>query len=208
MSRNPSGISFVGAAGAGRAGARQGSLMGAIFNVFPLILIPVLIYSIWAYAGGDGYRVRAHLEQRMFCIPMAASAEQVPVTIDDPCTDAVEGEGLATPQRQTGSQADEQTPTREQPVRWLVTFGDLMVLLALLLLFIELVKSTATGTPAIFNHALSMLVFIICLIQFLLHPAFATSSFFTIMTMSLLDVLAGVVVTIISARRDVEFAGQ
>ena len=32
--------------------------------------------------------------------------------------------------------------------------------------------------------------------------------FFIIMTMSLLDVLAGVVVTIISARRDVEFAGQ
>jgi hypothetical protein len=32
--------------------------------------------------------------------------------------------------------------------------------------------------------------------------------FFVIMFTALLDVLAGVVVTIISARRDVEFAGQ
>jgi hypothetical protein len=50
------------------------------------------------------------------------------------------------------------------------------------------------------------LVFIICLVEFLLHPAFATSVFFLIMIMSLLDVLAGVVVTIVSARRDVDFA--
>ena len=83
-----------------------------------------------------------------------------------------------------------------------------VVLLALILLFIELLKSTSTGTAAIFNHALSMLVFIICLVEFLLHPAFATSTFFVILVMALLDVLAGVVVTIISARRDVEFAGQ
>ena len=39
-------------------------------------------------------------------------------------------------------------------------------------------------------------------------PAFATTPFFLILVMTLLDVLAGVVVTIISARRDVEFAGQ
>ena len=91
---------------------------------------------------------------------------------------------------------------------WTIAFGDVLVLLALILLFVELLKSTSTGTAAIFNHALSMLVFIICLVEFLLHPAFATSVFFVILVMALLDVLAGVVVTIISARRDVEFAGQ
>ncbi|MGB2074778.1 MAG: hypothetical protein ACPHYE_06095, partial [Henriciella sp.] len=36
----------------------------------------------------------------------------------------------------------------------------------------------------------------------LLHPNFATSVFFLITIMALLDVLAGVVVTIIAARRD------
>jgi len=35
-----------------------------------------------------------------------------------------------------------------------------------------------------------------------MHPNFATSAFFIIMVMTLLDVLAGVVVTIVSARRD------
>lgn len=90
-------------------------------------------------------------------------------------------------------------------VFWVVTWGDILLLLALVLLFVELLKSTATGASAIFNHALSMIVFIACLIAFLLHPAFATSVFFIIMVMSLLDVLAGVIVTIVSARRDVEF---
>ena len=42
----------------------------------------------------------------------------------------------------------------------------------------------------------------LCLIAFLLHANFATSVFFIITIMSLLDVLAGVVVTIVSARRD------
>jgi hypothetical protein len=150
--------------------------MGAIFNVFPLILIPVIVYNIWAIAsGGDGTsaevgaQILAHLQNRenpFLNVTMASGAQ------------------------------------------WVMTFGDVMVLLSILLLFVELLKSTSTGTAAIFNHALSMLVFIICLVEFLLHPAFATSVFFIIMVMALLDVLAGVVVTIISARRDVEFAGQ
>jgi hypothetical protein len=150
--------------------------MGAIFNVFPLILIPVIIYNIWAFANagsGDAAQVAAnilaHLQNR-----------------EEPFLNMTMASGA----------------------QWVMTFGDIMVLLAILLLFIELLKSTSTGTAAIFNHALSMLVFIICLVEFLLHPAFATSVFFIIMIMSLLDVLAGVVVTIISARRDVEFAGQ
>ena len=148
--------------------------MGAIFNVFPLILIPVLTYNIWAFGAtaannGNGEAVRLQLYDRehpFISVPMASGVE------------------------------------------WIVTLGDVLIILSLLLLFIELLKSTSTGTAAIFNHALSMLVFIICLVEFLLHPAFATSVFFVILIMALLDVLAGVVVTIISARRDVEFAGQ
>jgi hypothetical protein len=94
-----------------------------------------------------------------------------------------------------------------QVVQWSVSTGDFLVFLAMVLLFVELIKSTSTGTAAIFNHALSMVVFIVCLVEFLLHPAFATTTFFLIMVTALLDVLAGVVVTIISARRDVDFGG-
>ncbi len=154
----------------GRPVRNEGSPMGAIFNVFPLILIPVLIYNIWAFAataaGATASAVRDQMNGKLLSMPMASGVE------------------------------------------WVVTNGEAMVLVALVLLFIELLKSTSTGTAAIFNHALSMLVFIICLVEFLLHPAFATTVFFMIMIMALLDVLAGVVVTIVSARRDVEFAGQ
>jgi hypothetical protein len=55
---------------------------------------------------------------------------------------------------------------------------------------------------AIINHALSMALFIICLVELLLASAFATSTFFLITLMVLLDVLAGFIVTIVSARRD------
>ena len=69
-------------------------------------------------------------------------------------------------------------------------------------------KSAGTRRIAILNHSLSMGLFVICLIEFLIFPAFATSTFFLVGLMVLLDVLAGFVVTIIAARRDVDFHPQ
>ncbi len=85
---------------------------------------------------------------------------------------------------------------------WVVTPGDILTLIGLVLLFVELIKSTHTGSAAIINHGLSLILFIVCLIEFLLLKSFATSVFFAIMMMTLLDTLAGVIVTITSARRD------
>jgi hypothetical protein len=162
----------------GRRRQPQGDPMGAIFNVFPLILVPMLIYILMAFGSGIGdttdAQFRAELASVWFSIPMASREEINGV---------------------------------QEVVQWQVSTGDFLVFLAMVLLFIELIKSTSTGTAAIFNHALSMVVFIVCLVAFLLHPAFATTTFFLIMVTALLDVLAGVVVTIISARRDVEFGG-
>jgi hypothetical protein len=90
--------------------------------------------------------------------------------------------------------------------RWSVTVGDLILLLALGMLFVELLKSTTSQRAAIVNHALSMILFVVCLVEFLLLPGFATSVFFLIMAMVLLDVLAGFIVTIIAARKDFEFS--
>lgn len=86
---------------------------------------------------------------------------------------------------------------------WQIAWGDVLVIISLFLLFAELLKSTGSGSMEIFNHALSMFVFIICLVEFLLIEGFASSTFFVIMLMTLLDVLAGVIVTINSARRDI-----
>lgn len=88
---------------------------------------------------------------------------------------------------------------------WQVAISDMILAASLIVLFIELLKSTTSRKIAIINHALSMLLFIICLVEFLLAPAFATSTFFLLTLMVLLDVLAGFIVTIVSARRDVDF---
>ena len=85
---------------------------------------------------------------------------------------------------------------------WEITPGAVLIALSLLLLFFELLKSTGTGHAAVMNHAFSMLIFIVCLVEFLLFGAFATSIFFLIMLMTLLDVMAGFIVTISAARRD------
>ena len=90
---------------------------------------------------------------------------------------------------------------------WNVGTGDLILFLALILLFFELLKSTSSQKVAIVNHALSMILFVFCLVAFLLFPGFATSTFFLILTMVMLDVLAGFIVTIISARKDMDFGG-
>ena len=89
---------------------------------------------------------------------------------------------------------------------WAVSLGDLLLAASLVVLFVELLKSTTSGKTAIINHSLSMILFIVCLVEFLLFEAFATSTFFLITLMVLLDVLAGFIVTIVSARRDIDFA--
>ncbi len=88
--------------------------------------------------------------------------------------------------------------------RWQVSFGDLLVFVSLVILFVELLKSTTSRRVAIVNHSLSMVLFIACLVEFLLFRAFQASSFFILTAMVLLDVLAGFIVTIASARRDVD----
>jgi hypothetical protein len=90
---------------------------------------------------------------------------------------------------------------------WNVGVGDMILFLSLILLFFELLKSTSSQKVAIVNHALSMILFVICLVEFLLIKGFATSTFFLIVTMVMLDVLAGFIVTIISARKDLDFGG-
>lgn len=85
---------------------------------------------------------------------------------------------------------------------WSITVGDLILFFALFLLFLELVNSTRTGATTIVNHALSMLVLLIALVEFIVLPAFGTSTFFALVLLALFDVVAGFTVTITAARRD------
>ncbi|MEP3655271.1 MAG: hypothetical protein ABJO36_10280 [Litorimonas sp.] len=133
------------------------------FTVFPLMIIPVVIYNILALGGAtlstvDSMRLR--LDTDVFAVPMTSG------------------------------------------VTWHITPGHALISGALLMLFFELIKSTGIGRAAVMNHAFSLILFIVCLVEFLLLPAFATSVFFLIMVMTLLDVMAGFMVTIAAARRD------
>ena len=96
--------------------------------------------------------------------------------------------------------------TMTSGAQWTIGAGDMILFVGLILLFFELVKSTSSQRAAIINHALSMILFIAVLIEFLLLPGFATSTFFLIVTMVLLDVLAGFIVTIIASRKDLDLA--
>ena len=87
-------------------------------------------------------------------------------------------------------------------VTWTFTLGDMMVTGTLFLLFIEILKATRTSGNSLVDHALSTIVFIICIIEFLVVPEAATSLFFFITLITLIDVIAGFSVTIRAARRD------
>jgi len=85
---------------------------------------------------------------------------------------------------------------------WRFTWGDFVILVTLVLLFIELVKATYTATSSLVDHGLSMLVFIACLVEFLLAPQAAHSVFFLVMVAAGIDVVAGFTIGIRVAQRD------
>ena len=91
-------------------------------------------------------------------------------------------------------------------VAWSLTAGDLMLVLGLVCLFFEIIKSTNTGRTSVLEHMLSTLVFVVFLVEFILAGAAASSVFFLLMVMSLFDVVAGFTVSITAAGRDVTMA--
>lgn len=92
--------------------------------------------------------------------------------------------------------------------RWIFSAGDLIILITMIMLFIELLKSTYTSAVSLIDHGLSMLVFVACLVEFLLVPQAATSVFFFIMIACLIDVVAGYSIGIRTARRDLNIGSD
>ncbi len=91
---------------------------------------------------------------------------------------------------------------------WIFKLEHLIISIALITLFVEILKATRTRPLAILDHGLSLVVFIVCLVEFLLVPEAATSLFFFITLISLIDVVAGFSVGIRAARRDFSFGGD
>ena len=87
---------------------------------------------------------------------------------------------------------------------WTVTPEDVLLAFAILLLSVEIMKATRIGIRTIIDHVLSTLLFIAMLVEFLLVEQAGTSTFFILMVVSLVDVLAGFIVTIRTAQRDID----
>jgi hypothetical protein len=132
-----------------------------ILSVFPLLLIPAVLYWLFAATQG-GANVNAWLAEPAFSIGMSGGGQ------------------------------------------WVLTHGHLFTLLSIFCLFFEIIKSVRPTTAGMIDNSLSVLVFIVCLVLFLLVPGFGTSEFFIILLMSILDFMAGAVVMVTSARRSVE----
>ena len=134
-----------------------------MFRLFPLLIIPLIIYNLIALGGGA---LMHNSTQDILSITHAVS---IPMFSGDV---------------------------------WKFSFGDFLVLLSLCLLFVEVVKATRTTSREIINHGLSLLVFIVALIEFIVVKGFASTPFFFIMVMTLFDVTAGYTISIVAAEHD------
>jgi hypothetical protein len=84
-----------------------------------------------------------------------------------------------------------------------MTLGILMIVIALMLFFVEIIKSTRTSNASVIDHLLSTFVFVAFLVEFLLVKDAAHPVFFTLMVIALIDVLAGFSVSLRAAGRDI-----
>ncbi|HVV61736.1 MAG TPA: hypothetical protein VHD14_08255 [Pseudolabrys sp.] len=85
--------------------------------------------------------------------------------------------------------------------------GDILIVLGILTLFGEVMKSTRIGTRTVVDHGLSLVLFIGMLVEFILVKQAASSTFFLLLVISFVDVIGGFAVTLRSAQRDLTVEG-
>ena len=90
---------------------------------------------------------------------------------------------------------------------WTMSAGDILVALAVILLCGEVMKSTRIGIRTVVDHALSLILFLGMLVEFILVKQAATATFFLLLVVSFIDVLGGFAVTLRSAQRDLTVEG-
>ena len=87
---------------------------------------------------------------------------------------------------------------------WTVTSQDIILAFAVMLLGVEVIMAARMGVRGIMDHILSMILFIVMLVEFLLVARAGTSTFFILMVISLVDVMAGFIITARTAQRDIQ----
>ncbi|GMV99128.1 MAG: hypothetical protein AMXMBFR84_02670 [Candidatus Hydrogenedentota bacterium] len=90
--------------------------------------------------------------------------------------------------------------TREAPI----PFGasDLLIGIAAILLYLEIMKASRVSRSTVVDHMLSMFVFIAFLVEMITVAGAGTATFILLTLISLIDVIAGFTISIATARRD------
>lgn len=91
---------------------------------------------------------------------------------------------------------------------WQIQIADIFIIIGIITLYFEMFKATKTSAISAIEHATSMFIFVIFLLEFILVEGAGTSTFAALTVMSLVDVLAGFTVTIGAARRDVDLGNH
>ncbi|MGC1554269.1 MAG: hypothetical protein WA806_15955, partial [Bradyrhizobium sp.] len=76
--------------------------------------------------------------------------------------------------------------------QWPVTLSDVLLSLGILMLLLEVIKGARPGAKFLTDHLLSLIVFGAALAEFLLWPRFASSAYFLLTLLALVDFLSGV----------------
>ena len=153
-----------------------------MFRAFPLLLLVVVAYNLVAFGGAAGLG-----------LPLSGTTEaETAPEVFSPYA-LMESVVFSIPMP-SGSE-------------WALNYGDIFVVFGLIMLFVELIRSTQSDGTAITNHALSLGVLVLCLVEFIIVPGFSTSTFFFLMFMALIDVVAGFIISISGARRDLAVTG-
>jgi hypothetical protein len=87
---------------------------------------------------------------------------------------------------------------------WVLTWGDILLAFTIFLLWVEIIKSARIGPRSVMDHILAMALFVAMLVEFLLVQRAGTSTFFLLMIIALVDVLAGFIVGMRSSQRQIE----
>jgi len=84
-----------------------------------------------------------------------------------------------------------------------ISIGDTLVILGVMLLYIEILKTTRLLTKEIMDHVLSLILFIGMVIEFSTVPRAATSTFLMLLSLCFVDVIGGFTVAVRTAQHDI-----
>ncbi len=145
----------------------------------PLLVLSLIIYNAYVFLGGGSAP-----EEIFYGAPV----------VKDATTAAIEGAHLFIWPLPNGG--------------WSFRVGDLILTLSIILLALEVIKATYTRGSGLADQALSMILFVIFIVEYLLVDKAATSLFFYLTLLSGFDVVVGSIVGIRTARRDIGFGGD